>query len=184
MSMTGTWEGHYFQNRVTGEFVEIDEHSEWASPIRADLIEENGTLRGSMEDLKPSHDMQAGKVYQNMETHLNWFQKREWKRFLNVSPDATLRTELPSASTINGKVDGREVTLIKDYDGYQVTSWITPMRETSEKIPTLPVYYYGELNEEETEITGTFQVVDPSGRLPITKGRFRLRKVFTLTADG
>ena len=182
--MTGTWEGHYFQNWVTGELVDIDENSEWASPIRADLIQDYGTLRGSMVDLKPSHDIQAGAFYQKVEPKLNWLQKREWKRFLNVSPNATLRTELPCASTINGKLDGREVTLIKDYEGHQVTSWITPSRETSEKFPSLPVYYHGELNEEGTELMGTFQVVDPSGQLPTSKGRFRLRKTSTLTAEG
>ena len=184
MSLSGTWEGHYFQNWITNDSVDIDESSEWASPIKAVLVEEGGVITGSMVDLRPGHEVDARNVYSQVESRLGWLQKREWKAFLNQSQDAKMRTELPRESVINGKVDGCEVTLIKDYGGHQVTSWITSARETSEKIPTLPVYYYGELNQERTIITGTFQVVDPSGRLPTSKGRFRLRKTSSLTAEG
>ena len=184
MSMTGTWEGHYFQNWVTGELVDIDEASLWASQITADLIEENGVITGSMVDLSPSQDIAAREVFQQVEKSLDWLQKREWKLFLSQNPDAIMRTELPPTSFLSGKVEGLEVTFLKEYDGYQVTSWITQGRERSEKIPTFPVYYFGELNEEGTELTGAFHVVDPSGRLPTSKGRFRLRKISGLTAEG
>ncbi len=176
MSLTGIWEGYYFQNWVTGESADIDETSRWASPIKADLTETNGTIAGTMVDLKPIREMGGRECYELLQSKMVWLQKREWKLFLDQNPNVIMRTELPSMSTIDGKIEGREVTLVKEYGGHQITSWIMPDKETSEKIPTAPVYYHGELSEDSNLIIGTFQVVDPSGRSPTMKGRFRLRK--------
>ena len=176
MSLTGVWEGHYFQNWVTGEFVEMDELSEWASPIRTVICDLGGKIEGSMIDLITFSEIDGLECYSQLERNMSWLEKKEWREWLDQNPGAIMRIELPTDSTIDGDIDGRQISFTKVYDGSQVTTWITSEQESSVKVPTSPVFYLGDISENNTLITGTFKVVDPSGRAPTSKGRFRLRK--------
>ena len=174
MSLTGTWEGHYFSNWITGDLAPADETSEWAFGIRLEVSQVDDRLKGKMTDLRTVAEIESERWFNLLEKRMDWLTRAENKRWLASHRNAILRIELPAFSTIEGNISGNEIKFKKTYEGFSCTSWVIGEVETTTKRPAAEVFYSGELDRSLTLIKGKYQVVE---QLTLSSGLFQLRKL-------
>lgn len=177
MNLTGTWEGHYFHNWITGALVAMDESSEWAFPIRLHLTDEDSKLTGSMIDLRNEWQIGIKEYVEHLVPTLNWQDRMEYKRFLADNPISVLKVQLPRDSQIEGGIKGSNVTFTKTYDGTSSSTWVFGSQEVTTKDKSFPVNYFGLVNAEGDLITGKFAVIQRNSEASQNHGQFQLRKV-------
>ncbi|MEI7987359.1 MAG: hypothetical protein WCI55_17185 [Armatimonadota bacterium] len=174
MNLTGTWEGHYFQNWIQGGSAEMDETSDYAFAIHLEIVENDGQFTGRMRDVRTSWSINMDKALSV--SNASWFQKTIVKLFYPMRSVVTIGHELPTNSSIEGKLDGQMVSFKKSYEGASRQLFDAAGRERITLKEPEPVYYFGTLNDDGNLMEGKFVVGNPNDNRPEAQGLFRLRR--------
>jgi hypothetical protein len=174
MSLTGTWEGHYFQNWVEGGPAEMNETSDFAFGIRVEIVDNDGQLNGRMKDVRTTWSMKMKDALRVAK--VSWYQKALLKLFYPVTNDATIGNELPANSSIVGNHNGQSVSFTKSYEGASRHLINTAGHERIVLNEPKPVFYIGTLSEDGNLIEGKFVIGDANETRLEAQGLFRLRR--------
>lgn len=148
MNFNGEWLGFYVDPRL-GQ-VEF--------PIRANLTESKGRVRGNMADEMPRQEQTIDDILMLLEPEnphrANW----EWMN--ETYPNARVITILPKDSKVEGSVLGMSIRFTKTYQGGpQVSIWEgvdpQPLREEHR---LHPIEYEGQLSSDGSVIEGRWQI--------------------------
>jgi hypothetical protein len=175
MSLSGTWEGHYFQNWIEGGPAEMDETSDFAFAIQVEIVDSYGQLTGRMSDIRTSWAVGMNEALRV--SKVSWFQKSILKLFYPVGTEATIANELPTNSSIVGKLDGKSVSFTKSYEGASRQLFIAAGRERITLKEPEPVFYFGSLSVDGKLIEGKFVIGGPNDTRREAHGFFRLRRL-------
>jgi hypothetical protein len=168
VDVTGRWVGHYAQYSET--------HG-----IAADLVQTGQRLAGTMSDLAPKREqtvfevaLQAGWPPGADEQII-----AQLRELFPDAPRAPIRylNEMPAASTLAGKIEGRAVSFLKTYEGEYRTGYLVGDRFVGETISQHEVHYQGRLSADGTEIEGKWWIQrDTEMGLRRLEGDFLLRR--------
>ena len=175
MSLSGTWEGHYFQNWIEGGPAEMDETSDFAFAIQVEIVDSNGQLTGRMRDIRTSWAIDMSEALRVSKVSL--FQKSMLKIFYPVRTDATIANELPTNSSIVGELDGQSVSFTKSYEGASRQLFNASGRERITLKEPEPVFFIGTLGADGNLIEGKFVIGGPNDTRHEAQGFFRLRRL-------
>jgi hypothetical protein len=165
--LTGRWSGHYRQHGVP-------------HPISARLRQDGLQLSGTMEDGETGTErsvfeaaMDAGLPPGADEEIIA--RLREMYPDLPRSTPVRAMTILPSASVLEGTVQGRQVSFLKTYQGMHFAGFRVGNERVGRTVDRHSVHYQGELNAEGTVLTGRWWIEPTLGERR-TEGTFELRR--------
>ena len=164
---SGSWEGHYIQH---------GSHF----PIEATLRHRKNKLSGSMNDLKRVHSQPLKDLLRDeamTEEQIERFIAEVRSQFPS-SPKGEIefRSILPEKSTIDGTVEGFDISFTKRYEGslnfeYVLNGFTLPESTASEL-----VHYTGQMTEDFTRISGTWVINPLHDSESSTSGTFELSR--------
>lgn len=178
MDISGTWEGHYFNNWITGEFVPMDESSKWAFAIRLTITQDGDQISGSMTDLRPTYEISCQEQHDLFKLRMTWLQRIQSRIMIGLMPKLIIKSELRVTSNVQGCVEEGKVTFTKVYEGQISTTYFSPPKAgTTQKADLLAIQYAGALGENGTLMAGDFQILDTNVENKYGKGQFLLRRI-------
>lgn len=168
MGIEGHWTGHYVQDfpgaRAGGQFA-----------IEAWFEEEGQVLRGRMIDLQTTAESLYSEAVQAEKQSMSWYQRLCSKIYVTLYPGCIFRTTLYPESTLEGTVDGNQVSFTKTYAGLCESAVVNERSEKVVKFQNPRIQYQGTLCDDGNLIQGSY--VLPSGRPNPERQTFELRRV-------
>jgi hypothetical protein len=167
--LTGNWIGHYVQDdRTRG--------------LSAVLVQSGERLSGSMQDHETRIEASVSEIAERANLPPGGDEQivAGLRRLFPDAPSASMRyvALLPPESTLEGRVEGREVDFLKTYRGAYVSGYRVGERSVGSQIPTHQVHYHGRLSPDGAEVEGRWWI-DPLPGEPAmrrTEGTFVLRR--------
>lgn len=168
VSIEGHWIGHYVQDMSGAE-------NQTTFEIEAWLEVYDNVLIGSMIDSSTSYERRYADIVAEHIASWSWRSAQNAKNYLAKHPDCVYRSTTYPYSTLEGVVEGDQVSITKIHDGPCEAAYCNGDVETITRKMNFRVVYTGTVSEDENLITGTYVV--PSASRNHERQTFELRRV-------